>query len=107
MRIGLAANRHLLHHLDAVAFESYHFLWIVRQETKLSHAEIKKNLRSQSVVTQITGKPELGICFDRIETFLLQLVGMDFCGQPDAAALLSHIHKDTGAFLRNLLKRRV
>jgi len=107
MRIGLAANRHLLHHLDAVAFESNHLLRIVRQETKLSHAEIKENLRSQSVVPQITGKTELGICLHRIETFFLELIGMDFRGQPDAAALLSHIHKYTGAFLRNLLKRRV
>src|SRR5437763_8969415 len=41
VRIGRAANRHLLDHLNAVTLESDHFLGIVGQETELPHAEIK------------------------------------------------------------------
>ena len=51
VRIRFAANRNLLDHLETVTFQADHFFRIVRQEAKLSHAEIEKNLRTKSVIS--------------------------------------------------------
>src|SRR5476651_136531 len=93
VRIGFAANRDLLDHLDSVTLKTDDLLRVVREESKLSHAEIEENLRAEAVITQVGGKPEPGIGFNRIEPFFLQFVSVDFRGQPDPAPFLPHIKK--------------
>src|SRR4030095_11875504 len=105
--IGFATYRHLLHHLQAVAFESDHLLRVVSQKTELTHSEIEKDLRAYPVISQIAGIPEPRVCLDRVESFLLQFVSVNFCREPDAASLLAHVNQDTAAFLLNLPKRGV
>src|SRR4029453_17886158 len=61
----------------------------------------------ETVISQVAGIPELRICLDSIESFLLQFVRVNFCREPDAASLLAHINQDAAAFLLNLAKRRV
>src|SRR5262249_18251030 len=107
MRIGFAAYRHLLHHLQSVTFESDYLLRVIGQEAKLTNAEIEKDLRAESIISQITWIPKFGICFYRVESFLLQFVSVNFCCEPNAASLLAHINQDTAAFFLNLPKRRV
>src|SRR5437879_8942333 len=74
IRIGFAANRHLLDHLDAVTLETDNFLRVVGQKTELPNAEIEKNLRAESVIAQIARVTEPGICLHGVESFLLQFV---------------------------------
>ena len=88
MRVCLAPNRYLLDHLNPVTFQADDLLRIIRQEAELAHAKIEKNLRAESVIPQIGREPEARICFHRIETFLLQLVGMNFRGQPEVSRLV-------------------
>jgi len=46
MRVGLSTDRNLLDHFEAVPLEADNFLRIIRQEAKLPHAEIEKDLRA-------------------------------------------------------------
>src|ERR1043166_291412 len=86
MRIGFAAYRHLLHHLESVTFESDYLLRVIGQEAELTHSEIKKDLRAESIISQITWIPKFGIRLYRVESFLLQFVSVNFCCEPYAAA---------------------
>src|SRR5947207_2448507 len=82
MRVRGATDRYLLVHLNAVTLESDHLLWIIRYEAKLAHPEIVENLRADAIIAQVAGEAEFGVRFDRIETFLLQLVSMNLSRQP-------------------------
>src|SRR4029077_4380329 len=84
VRIGFAAYWHLLDHLQAVAFQSNDLLRVVSQKTELTHSEIEKDLRAQTVISQIAGIPKPRVCLDRVESFLLQFVSVNFCREPDA-----------------------
>src|SRR6476620_4706104 len=106
MRIRLTPDRHLLDHLNAITFESDYLFRIIRQETELAYSEIIKDLRADSVIAQVAGKTEFGVCFDRIESLLLQLVGMNLCRESDAAALLPHVDQHSAGFA-DLPQRRV
>ena len=107
VRIRFATNRHLFHHLEAVPFESDNFLRIVRQKTELADAKIEQDLGAETVIAQIAWVSKPGICLHRVETFLLQFVGVNFCCQPDPTAFLSHVNQNAAAFLLDLLQRRV
>src|SRR5205814_1637685 len=107
VRIGFAANWHLLYHLQAVTFESDNFFRIIGQKTELANAKIEENLRAETVVAQIAGITKLRVCLNSVESFLLQFIGMDFCCQSNAASFLSHVNQDTAAFLLNLPQRGV
>src|ERR1700732_5365509 len=107
IRIDLAANRHLLDHLDAVTLETDNFLRVVGQKTELPNAEIEKDLRAESVIAQIARVTEPGICLHGVESFFLQFVGVNFCRQPDAAPFLSHKNKHSVSLLLDLAQRRV
>src|SRR6266498_2292679 len=72
VRIGFAAYWHLLHHLQAVALESDDLLRVVSQKAELTHSEIEKNLRAESVISQIAWIPEPRVCLDRVESCLLR-----------------------------------
>src|SRR5438067_7195795 len=107
MRVGFGSNRHLLDHLNAVTLETYNLFRIVGQESELAHTEIVKNLRAQSVIAQIGRETELRIGLDGIESFLLQLVSMNFCREADPAAFLPHIKEHAVSFLGDLAERCV
>ena len=93
---------------QAIAFEADDFLRVVREETHLAHAEVEEDLRADAVVAQLGGEAEFFIGFDRIETLLLKFVGVDFCGQTDAAAfVLAHVKEDAAAGAFDHLERGV
>src|SRR6266850_7028743 len=94
VRIGFAAYRHLLNHFQAVTFESDDLPRIVGEKTELTHSEIEKDLCAESVISQIAGIPEPGVCFDCVESFLLQFVRVNFCREPNTASFLAHIDED-------------
>src|SRR4030095_7698857 len=107
VRIGFGPDRHLLAHFQTVTLEANNFLRIIGEEPELSHAQIEKNLCAQSVIAQVSCVPEFRVGLYGGESFLLQLVSVDFCRQPDTAALLSHVNQNTLAFLLDLPQRRV
>src|SRR5690348_12173109 len=93
MRVRFAPNWHLLDHLNPITLKPYHLLWIIRQETKLADPEIIENLRADAIIAQVAGEPESGVRFHGIETFLLQLICVNFCREPDPAAFLPHVNQ--------------
>src|SRR5260370_13217755 len=71
VRIGFAPDRHLLDHLESIPFQTNHLLRVVGQKAELAHAQVKKDLRAETVIAQIAWVTELGVCFHGIEPFLL------------------------------------
>src|SRR6476620_11039253 len=104
VRIGFGADRHLLDHLQTVALQADNFLRVICEEPELSHAQIEKNLCAEAIVAQVSCVPEFRVGLYRVESFLLQLVRVDFCRQSDTAALLSHVNQNALAFLLDLPK---
>src|ERR1700683_1154114 len=84
-----------LDHADSGALKLLDFVGIVRKEPNLSHAESLQRRRCEIVVARIIGETELAIRFDRVEPFVLQLVGLYFVDEPDAAALLRQVQDDS------------
>src|SRR4051812_32235616 len=80
MRIRGAANRDLLDHLNAVAFEADDFLWVVGEKTEFAHAKVEQDLRAESIIAQVAPEAELRVGLDGIQAFLLQLISVDLCG---------------------------
>src|SRR5436189_6401928 len=107
VRIGFGPNRHLLDHLQTVALQADNFLWIIGEEPELSHAQIEKNLCPEAVIAQVSCVPEFRVGLYRVESFLLQLVSVDFCRQADTAALLAHVNQNALTFLLDLPHCRV
>src|SRR5207249_7938327 len=65
------------------------------------------NLRTETVIAQVARITKLRVRFHGIESFLLQLVRVDFCRQSDTAAFLAHVNQNAPAFLLDLPQRRV
>src|SRR6476646_301874 len=107
VRIGFSPDRHLLDHFQTVPLQPHNFLRIIGEEPKLSHAQIEKNLSAEPVVAPISCVSELRVGLYGVESFLLQLVSVDFCRQSDTAALLSHVNQNALAFLLDLPQRGV
>ena len=107
MRIGFGPDRHLLDHFQTVALEPDNFFLVIGEEPELSHAKIEKNLCTEPVIAQVSCVSEFRVGLYGVESFLLQLVSVDLCRQPDTAALLSHINQNALAFLFDLPQRRV
>ena len=90
VRIGFSPDRHLLDHFQTITLQADNFLRIIGEEPELPHAQIEKNLSAKPVISQVSCVSEFRVGLYGVESFLLQLVGVDFCRQPDTAALLSH-----------------
>src|SRR4029450_3834625 len=107
VRIGFRPDRHLLDHFQTVALQADNFLRVICEESEPSHAEIEKNLCAEPVIAQVSCVSKFRVGFYGIESFLLQLVSVDFCRQSDTAALLSHVNQNALAFLLDLPQCRV
>src|SRR6476661_8470260 len=107
VRIGFSPDRHLLDHFQTVALQTHNFLRIIGEEPELPHAQIEKNLSAEPVITQISCVSEFRVGLYGVESFLLQLISVDFCRQSDTAALLSHVNQNSLSFLLYLPQCRV
>jgi hypothetical protein len=107
VRIGFRPDRHLLDHFQTVALQADNFLRVIGEKPELSDAQIEKNLSAEAVIAQVSCVAEFGVGLYGIESFLLQLVSVDFCRQSDTAALLSHVNQNAVAFLLDLPQCRV
>ena len=107
VRIGFAPNGHLFYHLKAITLKADNFLGVIRQKTELADTEIEEDLRAKAVIAQVAWVTKLRVCLNCIESFLLQLVRMNFCCQSNTASFLPHVNQDTSAFFLDLPKRSV
>ena len=50
MRIRFGPDGDLFHHLNSITLQAHDLLGIVREEPKLAHSEIEKDLRPEPVI---------------------------------------------------------
>lgn len=95
--VGGDADGDLLDDFEAIALEADDLLGVIGEEADFSDPEVVEDLRADAVFAEIGGEAEFCVGLDRIEALLLEPVGADFGGEPDAAALLAHVDEDTPA----------
>src|SRR6266550_231270 len=83
VRIGFGPDRHLLDHFQTIALKPDNFLRVICEESEPSHAQIEKNLCAEPIIAQVSCVPEFRVGLYGIESFLLQLVGVDCSCQSD------------------------
>jgi len=84
-------NGYLLGNFQTVSFQSNHLFGIVGEQADGFQAKIHKNLRAQAIFPQVHAVTKLEIGFHRVQTLLLQFIGLDFGGQANATAFLPHV----------------
>jgi len=94
-----------LDHVDAAAFKLFHFVRIVRKEAHGAQAQRFQRLGREFVVAGIGGKSQAAVGLNSIEPAVLQLVGLQFIEQPNAAALLWKVQHDSGGRLGDFAQR--
>ena len=98
VRVTIDADGDLFDDAEPVAFEPDDFFGIVGEQTNFFQTEVGENLSAHSVVAQVCGEAEFFVGLDGVEPGFLELVGMDFRGQADAATFLAQV-KEHAAFL--------
>ena len=104
MNIGGEGEGKLFGDFQAVAFEADDFLGVVGEELDAADAEVVEDLGAHAVVAEVGGEAEFLVGLDGVESLLLELVGVDFRGQADAAAFLAEVEEHT-AVLGDALHR--
>src|SRR5204863_3772291 len=99
-------DRNLCAHRQAVALHAADLLGVVGEDADRAEAEIDEDLRSNPIVAQVRGQPQAQVGLDRVEAFLLQLVGAQLVQQADAAALLGEVKDHSLALALDHRKRR-
>ena len=78
VRVGLDLERDAFDDLDAVAADAGSLARVVRQDPDLRDAEIRQDLGTDPVVTEIRPEAQAVVGLDGVETFpILQLIGLD------------------------------
>ncbi len=99
-------NRHALYHSEAIATQADDFLGVVREQSKLRHAQVPEDLRPQSVLPQVSLKTQMPVGFDRIHARVLQFIGADLVAKSDAAAFVpAHVDEHAVAAFGDLPER--
>ncbi len=97
VRVRLHFAGDALDHANAGSFERRHLVRIVGEQAAGAHAEGVQHLRGQLVAALVGGEAELYVRFYRIEPAVLQLVGLEFGHQANAAPFLLFVDEDAGA----------
>lgn len=74
--------------------QPHDFPRVVGKQAQLVCSQVMQDLRSDAIVAQVVriAEPEVG--FHGIQTLFLKFVGLEFCRQSDAAALLPQVEQD-------------
>src|SRR5207245_9968994 len=88
VRIRLDSYRHPLDHLEAKAFEAIDLLGIVREQTDLSNPKVVKDLAADAVIALVGGMAQRLVGLDRVQSPILQVVGMELVQEPDTSPFL-------------------
>src|SRR5580704_6772476 len=87
---------------NACALELLDLVRIVRKQPDRADAERFQRLCGKFVVSRIGRESEPAICFDRVETLVLQFVSLQLIDQADAASFLREIEDHAGGFFGDL-----
>src|SRR5438128_969783 len=90
MLVRLDLNWNHFHDFQTISDESCALLWVVCHELHFAYAKVPKNLCANAIIALIRIKTELDICFNCIQTFLLEFVCFEFVKQAYTPALLVH-----------------
>src|SRR5438309_7887818 len=96
---GLARN--LDDNLYAGINQRAGFVAIVREKPDSTEAQIVQDRGRQTEIAAISHEPQCMICFNRIQTAVLQLVSLRLRRQADATALLMFVDQQPAALLSN------
>ena len=96
-----------LDNADACLLKLPDLVRIVRKQPHSADPERFQGLRGKGVVSRIGRESEPAICFHRVETLVLQFIGLQFIDQANAAAFLREIEHNTGRFFRDLPERKL
>ena len=80
---GLGLQRDPIHDFEVVAGEPGDFAWIVGQEPHASDAEVVDHLGADAIVPEVGGEPQLLVGLHRVESPILQAVGLDLVRQAE------------------------
>src|SRR5262245_24307716 len=87
-------DRHLLDHGESETLDAGHLLRIVREDADRREAEVGEDLAPDPVFAHVCREAELEVRLDRVESGLLQLVGLELVEKADAPSLLRHVEQD-------------
>src|SRR5204862_7340126 len=104
-RVRRHLERRARHHVHAVALEPTDLLRVVGEEAHALHAQVAQDLCPDAVVAQILPEAELEVRLHRVAALVLEGVGADLVGEPDAPALLAEVDEDAAARHRDRLER--
>ena len=90
-------------HRDSRRFKPRHLGRIVGQQPHRIDPEAAQHCRGETIVALVIGETEAAVGIDRVEPAVLQLIGAQFVGQPDAAALLAQVKQHPAASLADQL----
>ena len=99
MRAGSDLAGDALDYGNASLFEGSHFIGVVGKQAHFADSQRLENLRGQSELTVIGLEAETFVGLDRIESGVLQFVGLQFSHQADTAAFLLFVHQNAGSRL--------
>lgn len=91
---------------NAVPGKAGPFGGVIRHKTDARQSQVGKDLCTDTIVTLIRFKAQFYIGINRIKSLILQGIGPEFIGKPDASAFLTHIKNDTAAFFFNHAQSR-
>src|SRR5262249_45155614 len=96
-------DRNALDDLQAVGFEAYPLLGVVREQTQVLHAEIDEHLRADTVVALVGLEAEGLVRFDGVLALVLELISPHLVDETNAPTFLPQVHEDTATgFLDDL-----
>ena len=98
--VGRDDEGYLFRYFNAEAFQTHNFPGVVGQQAELVRSQVMQDLGADAVVAQVVRIAELEVGLHGVQPLLLELVGMEFCRQANAAALLPEVEQHA-AFLRN------
>ena len=83
---------------NAGSFKSLNLVRIVRQQPHSRNAETFENATRQGEIAMVRLEPKALVGFNRIQSRILQFVGLEFGHQTNAAPLLLLVNENASAF---------
>jgi hypothetical protein len=92
---GIDLDRDPVDDLQSVSLKADNLSRIIGQETNPLDTQINKDLRTDSVVSEIGLEAQFFIGLHCVESLVLKGIGLDFVGKADPPPLLAHIEDHT------------
>ena len=93
MGIRFRADGQLIDDLQSISLQAYYFFRIISKKANLTNTEIVENLGTHPVVAEVGREAQFFVSLYSIKAFLLEFIGVDFCREADAPALLAEVEE--------------